>query len=453
VNWKQTFDSIAKLELLYFLHKNPGTMDSAAGLAVWTGLDREEVQRSLEALVAAGLVSRAGDIYQFAPPPDLAPLVEGAVEAYRSQRAALREELARAELERRRLTQSLRAEQIRGEAVLESIREGILVLGGGGTLEALNPRALELVPPPKSGRLEDLPVDLRLTLERACKHPGDLLELQLAARVLRVRATQLPQEPGGGSPRHVLTVYDVTQDVEAERLKQDLTRMITHDLRSPTSGISTAFDLLLRDAPDPLTAKQRHIAEVGRRSTQYILGLVNNLLDIGRLEDGRIALGLGVYHLEDLAEAAVAPLEGLFAERRLSLRRDYPPAARTRVMVDRELVVRVLGNLLSNAIKFSECGRELELRTAQEGNEAVVSVRDFGAGIPEEELPRVFEKYYRVTGGKASQVGGTGLGLYFVRLVVEAHGGRVDAQNLSPTGCQFTVRLPIRTARRPADLE
>jgi signal transduction histidine kinase len=446
VNWKQTFDSVAKLELLTFFHKNPETMDSAASLAVWAGLERAEVESALEALAAAGIVFRTGDIYHYAPPSDLAALVEGAVEAYRSQRAVLREELAKAERERRRLSQSLRAERSRSEAVLDSVSEGILISGPDGALEPLNPRARELLPLAPGGRVEELAADVRLALERARTRPGELVELHMEGRVLRVRATQLPPEPGGGPERHVLTVYDVTRDAEAERLKLDLTRMITHDLRSPASGISTAFDLLLRDGPEPLSAKQRRIAEVGRRSTSYILGLVNNLLDIGRLEDGRISLSLGTYHLEDLTEEALAPLEGLLGERRVVLLRRYPEGTRTRVMADRDLMVRVLGNLLANAMKFSEPEGELEISTGRQDDTAFVSIRDHGTGIPEGELPRVFEKYYRVAGGKASQVGGTGLGLYFVRLVAEAHGGRVEASNEPPSGCRFTVWLPAGRA-------
>jgi signal transduction histidine kinase len=441
VSWKQTIDSVAKLELLNFFHNNPQTMDSAASLAVWAGLERSEVERALEALVESGLVCRTGEIYHYAPPADLAPLVEGAIEAYRSQRAILREELARSARERRRLSQSLRAERRRGEAVLESIREGILVAGPDG-IEPLNARARELLPLGPSGPGQAPSGESFRAIERACARPGELVELEAFGHVLRIRATALPADSGAATRTHVLTVYDVTQDVESERLKQDLTRMITHDLRSPASGVSTAFDLLLRPNAEPLSAKQRHIAEVGRRSTHYILGLVGNLLDIGRLEDGHIRLTLGPYHLEDLVEEAIAPLEGLIAERRLTLRRVYPSESRTRVQADHELLVRVLGNLLSNGIKFSAQDGELELRTGRDAEETFVSVRDFGGGIPEAELPRVFEKYYRVAGGKASQVGGTGLGLYFVRLVVEAHGGRVEARNATPCGCRFTVFLP-----------
>jgi len=233
---------------------------------------------------------------------------------------------------------------------------------------------------------------------------------------------------------------------DLERLRADMTHMIVHDLKMPLSSILPSLDALITGEMGPLTSTQVHFLQTSRRSGQEMLMLIQNLLDVSRLEEGKLKLQKEKFIPGDWAESVVynfKPLaEGGKKKLSLSLGPDLLP-----VEGDMALLGRVLGNLISNALRHvPQATGEVTVTLYRDGNQLAVQVRDNGEGIPEEEQQRIFEKFVQVEGRTMAPRTGTGLGLAFCKMVVEAHGGRIVVYSQPKEGSQFTFYIPLSVA-------
>jgi signal transduction histidine kinase len=238
----------------------------------------------------------------------------------------------------------------------------------------------------------------------------------------------------------LLTVRDNTAAKEAERLRSDLTNMMVHDLRSPLSSVISSFDLIFRGVIGAITPQQRDVLTIAHASTQKLLNMINLLLDINRLEAGRMPMELAPLQVDELVASALGSQLVQAASKGLRLEPLLVPGAR--VHADRELVLRVLQNLLDNALKFSPQGGLVQLVVALEpGTPRLLrfSVRDAGIGIPQTDQEKIFAKFGQ-SGNRRSS--GSGLGLTFCKLVVESHGGRIWVESSPGRGSCFCFTLP-----------
>jgi signal transduction histidine kinase len=238
----------------------------------------------------------------------------------------------------------------------------------------------------------------------------------------------------------LLTVRDNTAAKEAERLRSDLTNMMVHDLRSPLSSVISSFDLIFRGVIGAITPQQRDVLTIAHASTQKLLNMINLLLDINRLEAGRMPMDLAPLQVDELVASALGSQLVQAASKGLRLEPLLVPGAR--VHADRELVLRVLQNLLDNALKFSPQGGLVQLVVAPEpGTPRLLrfSVRDAGIGIPQTDQEQIFAKFGQ-SGNRRSS--GSGLGLTFCKLVVENHGGRIWVESSPGRGSCFCFTLP-----------
>ncbi len=259
--------------------------------------------------------------------------------------------------------------------------------------------------------------------------------------------------PGGA----LLVLRDITEAKEAERLRRDLTNMIIHDLRNPLANIMAGTELLVRGVSGDLNASQRNVLNISYTSALQMLGMVDTLLDISRMEDGRMPLDQRSAELLPLVVRAHERLASLARERAVSIRMDLPGNLPP-VDVDEELLVRALQNLIGNAIKFS--GRDTsvviraellhELPPGARGDGAsdttlappmvCVSVSDQGVGIAQKDLEKIFGMFSQVD----KKSGGTGLGLTFCKLVTEGHRGAIWVESELGVGSTFFLTLPTR---------
>jgi signal transduction histidine kinase len=235
---------------------------------------------------------------------------------------------------------------------------------------------------------------------------------------------------------------------ESERLRENQTQMLVHDLRNPATALMGGVEVLRLTMKEQMDAEQRQLLENARRSGHVLLSMLEEMLDITRVEAGRLQLDLEPVDLAQLlAESCesvrvLADVDGLGV--RAYLNRDLGT-----VWCDRQLIERVVANLLSNALKYTPSGGSITLSARREGDEFVtVSVSDTGSGIPPQHHQRIFEKF-----GTLEQPGrgraGIGLGLVFCRMAVEAHGGRIWVESDGVEGCTFTFTLP--TGEPPAE--
>jgi two-component system sensor histidine kinase/response regulator len=235
----------------------------------------------------------------------------------------------------------------------------------------------------------------------------------------------------------------------ADRRKSDFLAGISHELRTPLNAIIGFSTVLLDDLDGPLTPTQREDVQSINRNGRFLLHLINELLDLSRIEAGHLDLDLGQVDLRHIVGEVVDTVQALLRERGVSLNHTIP-ADLPLVLADADRVRQILLNLLSNAVKFTERGTiTVSASTLDELSESgavqpyvVVSVRDTGIGIPADRQRDIFEEFVQIH-GRRSRRRGTGLGLAIVRRLVEAHGGRIRVESVINEGSTFNFTLPI----------
>jgi signal transduction histidine kinase len=254
-----------------------------------------------------------------------------------------------------------------------------------------------------------------------------------------IRATASPVVTPGRAAElgTVFALRDVTLERELEKMKEDFLHYITHDLRNPLGSAVGFLDILLKGTTGVLNADQHSIVSSVRRSTTRLMGLINNILDIAKMEAGRVRLQLKPTSLAGIAGRSIGILEQLGKAKRLKVRLDA--AEEFTVMADGDMIERVFTNLLGNAIKFTPEAGAITLSLRDDGTNIVCGVEDTGEGIPPEYLSRVFEKFEQVQGNRR---GGTGLGLTISRFFVESHLGRIWVESEVGRGSRFYFTVP-----------
>lgn len=230
---------------------------------------------------------------------------------------------------------------------------------------------------------------------------------------------------------------------KVEALKEEFFSTISHELRTPLTSIREGVHLLREGIHGPLTPKQERLVTIVGLSTERLLGLINQILDLSRLQAGVLPLDRRRVDLDRLASRALDELRPQAEEKGVQLERDgrggsEAACGSVKVFGDEERLLQILVNLLGNAVKFTPAAGSVTLALRERGEEVEVVVEDTGAGIPAEALPRIFDRYQQAHRGR----GGSGLGLAIVKALAEAHGGSVRAESEEGKGSRFSVVLP-----------
>jgi signal transduction histidine kinase/putative methionine-R-sulfoxide reductase with GAF domain len=356
-----------------------------------------------------------------------------------------------------RLFQTVADERSLLQSIIESSRDGILLVGPQGRLRVINEPALRFLRLP--GRAEDWSGRTLTEALLALRHrASDLLPVALA-EIRRVR--QGTEPPGEGEselpPRilhwlhlpvtagrvllgRLLVLRDVTEQRSLEQLREDLTYTMVHDLRSPLTGILGSVEFIDRSLASQLSADQQQVLDVARGNTQRMLKLVNAILDISRLESGRMPLEQAPISLPDFIADAIRAHQPLALQKGLRLESELAPHLPL-AWADKGLFERVLQNLLGNAIKFTPAGGLIKVTACTDGTDRprlLIAVTDTGPGIPADLQERIFDRF---TTGRREE-SGTGLGLAFCKMVVEAHRQRLWVESHPGQGATFTFTLP-----------
>ena len=233
---------------------------------------------------------------------------------------------------------------------------------------------------------------------------------------------------------------DLTYLVQLNELKNDIIRTANHDLRNPLSAIMIYLELLRGyiDLSDPKT--ERYIGAI-ERTTENMKNLLTNVLDIATIETGN-AIKRGTIALHTLIHDTVTPLGPLFDKSQLKFELVMPEEEHY-ILADGVRIKQVLNNLLTNAIKYTPSGGSISLIATVTEYSWVFEVKDTGLGIPEDDLPYIFDRFHRVDSEQHLQSSGTGLGLYIVQQIITQHNGSIDVQSELDRGTTFTVNLPI----------
>jgi two-component system phosphate regulon sensor histidine kinase PhoR len=340
----------------------------------------------------------------------------------------------------------LTEERDRAGQILDALDDGVLLLDGAGRLLVANPAARSWFGLPDNLR-PGLPVQRVLGVpqvselaekaaEAGAPVVGNLTVVFPEPRTLALRA--FPLADRGPTGRIVVTMTDITQRRRLEVLRRDFVANASHELKTPVAAVRALAETLLTALPEDPEAGRRFAVRIGREAERLDV-LARDLLDLSRVERG--TLYVEPVDLVGLAKEMVALLADRAEERRIRLSTELQPNVAVRG--DRAQLGLLLSNLIDNALRYTPAKGTVCVRLDATESRAVLQVADTGEGIPAAELPRIFERFYRVDKARARQTGGTGLGLAIVRHVAEAHGGTVRVDSELSRGSTFTVTLPV----------
>lgn len=239
--------------------------------------------------------------------------------------------------------------------------------------------------------------------------------------------------------------------IEANRLKSQFLANISHELRTPMNSIIGYTELILQELYGPITEQQRDRLERVQRNGQGLLVLINDVLDLSKIESGKMELHHTEVKPQEIVDAVAITMQPLASEKRLFLQ-TYVPDSLPRISADQQRITQVLTNLVSNAIKFThEGGVSLHVRADDPTKRLHISVRDTGIGIAPEQLEKIFEEFHQVDGTATREYGGTGLGLAISRKLARLHGGDITVESEAGKGSTFTLTLPYEAVAMPQE--
>jgi signal transduction histidine kinase len=252
---------------------------------------------------------------------------------------------------------------------------------------------------------------------------------------------------------HLVVIRDITERKRIERLKDEFVSTVSHELRTPITSIVGSLGLLVGKAAGTLPEPASRLVSIALENSQRLTLLVNDILDISKMESGEAAFRMRNVDVRWLSEQAIEATRGFAASYGVEIRLEKSPPTPS-VCADPDRLVQVLTNLLSNAIKFSPPGGEVVVTIKDRGTGVRMSVRDWGPGIPESFKPQIFEKFAQADRSDARQRGGTGLGLSIVKHIVTRCGGTVAFEDALGGGTIFHVDLPRASepASQPSDV-
>ncbi len=369
------------------------------------------------------------------------------------------------------MLQAQESEAAKNRAILESIADGVLVLDHNGRVLLVNPAAEELLglsamviegehfrhilglgeTAVQRDLAQDLYHELRSRLETVDE---DLVRLQPASvrlesgkQVLAVNIAPLIVS-AGGTPGLVAALRDASREAEVERLKNEFISTVSHELRTPMTSIKGYTDLLFLGMVGGLTDAQRNFLQIIKSNADRLTALVNDILDISRIETGRLRLTIESLDLSKIISEVVVVFQEQYRDKGLTLEWEEV-AGLPKIRGDADRVTQVLNNLIANSWQYTPSGGRVSIAVHSGDGFLRVDVADTGIGIGPDDIDRVFDRFYRVDDPAVEEVGGTGLGLSIVKMFVELLGGEIWLESELEAGTTFSFTLPLISADVP----
>lgn len=349
------------------------------------------------------------------------------------------------------------AEKRKSEAIIENIDDGIVMVDEEFRVVSINAMAAEAlgVNPDSAQGTHFLEVMKNEELFQYIKESADSGKSPLieeGKNIITVGRDEArrhymfsitPVHTKGGSMVGVLLVlHDVTKLKELDRMKDEFVMTASHELRTPLTSIGMSIDLLLEQATAKLSEDEQRLLSVAHEDLQRLKSLVNDLLDLSKIEAGKMEMDFDRVQVGTICEKAVAVLETQVEDKEIALALEVPEGLPF-IRADANKITWVITNLISNALRYTDKGGHIWLKAEQVGPHVHVSVRDDGAGIPYEYQTRIFDKFVQVKTDKVE--GGSGLGLALCKEIVRAHGGTIWVDSTPGKGSTFTFTVPIAT--------
>ncbi|MBW2091278.1 MAG: response regulator [Deltaproteobacteria bacterium] len=345
----------------------------------------------------------------------------------------------------------LNLEKSRLRTIINCLANGVMVTNRNLEVVLYNPALTRLLniteeiqtPAPLTRFTQD--ESLVETLKQIQSNPQameKLISQELVIDNKTVRAISAPAlDPESTVAGTVTVLEDITAFKQLDQMKTDFVNMVAHELRSPLVSIKQLVGVILEGLCGPIQDKQREYLTKSSRHIEGLLELIQDLLDMARLEAGVAVQHQVLIELEPLIKNMIDIMDVRAKEQGVTL--CFSCRNLTPVHADQQSLEEVISNLLSNAINYSPDGGEVSVHAEGRGDLIEITVSDKGVGIPQEELPKIFDKFYRVKHPKTREVIGTGLGLALVQSIIEAHHGTIEVESSEGQGTTFRILLPI----------
>lgn len=345
--------------------------------------------------------------------------------------------------------------------ILDSLGSGLLVLDGGNRVWFLNrtlAEMLHVVPEDWVGRAAgELAVVMACFALPAAAPRFDWpeafgsrdIEWRDAESLRYFREDSAPLVPGAGAPAggRVLAYHDVSHEKAVDRMKSEFISVASHELRTPMTSIKGSVDLILSGFAGETSPEMQELLEIAQKSCDRLVRLVNDILDLSKIESGQLKLNIERLDVTEVAVRAICAVKPLADKTEVRLRVDRPLPLPL-VEADPDRIEQAITNLLSNAVKFSPPKTDVVVELSADNNWVQCAVCDQGVGIAEKDLHRIFGKFQQLSEGRRR--GGTGLGLAITRGLIDEHRGSIWVESRVGEGARFIFRLPIAVPPSPS---
>ncbi len=368
-------------------------------------------------------------------------------------------------IERKKTEKALQESEQKSRTLVESITDGIIMIDRDFNISVINPAAQGMINPKGSDSPPDiktlqgiLDIDFTQLQDSLSQRKESVVKKEIGIRGLTYKELVSPIK---GMNKHlnglVISLQDITEERKLDKLKSEFISVVSHELRTPLCCIKNAVDILLYHKAGETTVQQEKFLSMASRNVDRLAHIVDDFLDISKMETGKMELRLENINLAEVIEGVLSTF-ALDAEKKsIRLEKEISPDLPC-ILGDHDKLVQVLSNLVSNAVKYTPEGGKINIEaTRMEMSQSLipeifsfnhphfilVKVTDTGVGIPREELDRIFDKFHQVEKSLTRKRGGTGLGLPICRNLVEAHKGRIWVESEPGKGSNFIFVLPM----------
>ncbi len=391
--------------------------------------------------------------YDFVPKPftpdQLRIVVKRALE-----RKTLQKEADFLRRERERSLRDISTEKSKIRTIINSMGDGVLVCDQDGIVVLTNPaanRMLELSEDDLLGKSlskANLPPELTATIResltmRESAYTSISQELSLGTcKEVYLRAHTAPVRTDIGEMMGAVTVFqDISHLKELDKMKSDFIAMVAHELRAPIAAVEQQLNVILSKMAGEVSENQERLLSRAKERTQGLLTLIKDLLDLSKIEAGMMVQYKEPLALQEVIQKVVDLMKGEAESKGIDLQFSYMPQTPL-ICADRSSMEGIFTNLVSNAVKYTSTKGRIRITLGEEHGQVRATVQDTGIGIKKEDLPRIFDKFYRVKSAETQQIIGTGLGLSIVKSIVDAHLGSVSVESEAGKGTTFTLSFP-----------
>jgi two-component system phosphate regulon sensor histidine kinase PhoR len=341
-------------------------------------------------------------------------------------------------------------------AILAQTRDGVIVTDQQGTITAINEAALSIFgaiprdaigrPFPNFARHHQM-IELWQAMRRSGREQDSTIPLESRNLLVQMSAAPLDADTLKG---YLVLLYDLTPVRRLEMVRRDFVTNISHELRTPLAALRAVIETLQDGAVEEPEMAQRFL-EKANQEVDALTQMVEELLELSRIESGRVPFRFAEVDLVALVAGVVERLLPTAERRGLTLTLHGEEREPVPVLADAPRIEQVVSNLVYNAIKFTPEGGQIDVTVGvtENGQEGMVTVRDTGIGISADQLPRIFERFFKGDRARSSQ--GTGLGLAIAKHTVQAHNGRIEVRSKERKGSTFWFTLPLKTAATAAN--